>query len=290
MKAHVLFLILVAVVAANGVAQTAPPVPAGAIIVHLKNGTSITSSGVRRVGGDVAVTVQLGSAGRSENRHPLATLVGIDFPKPQAIGIAEGNLAANNAASALSAISPVVAQQEAFQDLPGNWWAKAATIKVKALVALGRYEEAAKQVDALAKHADPEDIRAARLQIAIGWAKNGDAARAQPVFDEAIAQSGNHPILATAWIGKGDVFLAGKDYDSALLAYLRVPIFYPDEKDALPPALLGSARAYLHLGEAGKAREIFQQIVSTYPKSPSAAAAQAALKELDDEPGASGPS
>jgi tetratricopeptide (TPR) repeat protein len=261
--------------------QTAPAQPArGSIVVHLKNGQQVVSDSVRRAGGDIAVAVLL-AAGRSETKCPIATVARIDFPQPPGIDQALKSLSSGNAKAALGAIGPVVVQQAGFRDIPGNWWSRAVAIQLKALVAAGNYAQAEKELDVLAKSVSAEELLPARLQIAIAWIAQGDAAKAQPILDQAIAQSKDADALAQAWIGKGELALAVKDYDTALTSFLRVPIFYGDRKDALPTALLGAGRAYLGVDETAKARAQFEKILSTYPNSAAAAAAKKELAELD---------
>jgi tetratricopeptide (TPR) repeat protein len=252
-------------------------------VIHLKNGTSVTSNELQRKGNELAVTVQLGGVGRSETKYPIDTITRIDFPRIPAIRAAEDSLNKNNAKAALSTIDPVVREQEVFLGIPGNKWSAAAVIKVKALVALGLYDDAGKLIDSLTKHASPDETQAARLQMAIVWAKQGGTQKAREIYDDVITNSTDPGTVAQAWVGKGDALLAAKDYDSALLSFLRVPVFYPDDKASLPPALLGSARAYLRIDETEKARTTLDQIISTYPASPSAEAARAELKKLDGD-------
>jgi TolA-binding protein len=81
-------------------------------------------------------------------------------------------------------------------------------------------------------------------------------------------------------VRKGDGFLAQRQWDSAVLAYLHVPVFYPDEKLWMPPALLGSARAFRGLDDLDRAKKSVAELIAEFPKSPQAEIAQAELKKL----------
>ena len=80
--------------------------------------------------------------------------------------------------------------------------------------------------------------------------------------------------------GEGDALLAQKDWEDALMAYLHVPVFYQDEKIFLPPALLGSGRAYRRLNDNNRAKRALKELIATFPQSAEANAAQAELKKL----------
>lgn len=264
-------------------AQTPVPAsaaPAGSNIVHLKDGRNLASTDLQRSGSNIMVTVSLGPAGKSQMSIPLANVTSVEFAEPAGIRKASEALFQGRAAAAFGIIAPVVAQQAAFRDIPGNYWARAATIQLSALVELGKLSEAETLAAAIAAKEGPEQTLEARLQIALGWARAGDTAKAAKVFDEVVAKSTRPATLAKAWVSKGTGQLEAKSYDEALLSFLRVPIFYSDQKSVMPAALLGSARAYAGLGDVGHEREVLEQLTSQFPNSPEASTAKTMLQHL----------
>jgi TolA-binding protein len=278
-------LLLAAALLVSARAQTPVPttaVPAGSSnIVRLKDGRSFASDEIKRSGANVLVTVSLGTAGKSQMSFPLANVTRIEFVEPKGIKAASEALAQGRPMVALNLIAPVVAQQAEFQEIPGNYWARAATVQLTALVDLKRLAEAEILAAAIGAKEGPEQTLEARMQIALGWVKAGDSAKAMKVFEEVIAKSTRPSVLAKAWISKGLGQLEAKDYEEALLSFLRVPIFYSDQKTAMPAALLGSARAYAGLGDVGREREALEQLTSQYPNSPEATTAKPMLQRLD---------
>ncbi|HEX8678837.1 MAG TPA: tetratricopeptide repeat protein, partial [Chthoniobacterales bacterium] len=160
-------------------------------------------------------------------------------------------------------------------------WAQAAVVKVNALTALGRDVEAEPLVFAIQKNAaDPETARAANLRIANSLLRKQDFDKASQLCDSVIKESTRTDVLADAWVTKGNILLARKEWDGALLAFLRVPVFYRQEKLFLPPAMLGSARAYRRLDDIDRAKKSLQDLISAFPRSAEAAAAQTELQKL----------
>lgn len=266
--------------ATSAMAQEQAASPVTRPVVHFKDGKVLPGTAVRLSGSNILVTIPIGNAGSSTMSYPLSTVASIDFPKPPGLTAAEQSLAMGRPVVALAEIGPVVDQQAALQDIPGNWWVRAQIVRVKALTAIGRFSEADDAISLLQKAADADDIRDARLQIALAWAAKGDAAKAEKIIDDAIANGTRPSTIATAWLGKGQLCLAAKDYDTALISFLRVPVFYAAEVAEMPAALYGSAEAYMGLGDKERAREAFQSVVSQYPKSPEAAAAKTSLSKL----------
>jgi TolA-binding protein len=248
--------------------------------IVLKTGQRVETQGVRRsadkVMGKVEVAGTMGEVG-----HAVATIAKIEFPQPQGLKNAEELLSQGQAEQALAMINPVVVFYNDFRDIPGAWWAQAAVVKVNALTALGRDVEAEPLVSAIQKNAaDPETARAANLRIAGSLLRKQDFDRAHQLCDAVIKESTRTDVLADAWVTKGNILLAKKEWDAALLAFLRVPVFYRQEKLFMPPALLGSARAYRRLDDIDRAKKSLQDLIAAYPKSTEAAAAQSELQNL----------
>lgn len=227
--------------------------PAQTIV--LTTGQRIDALGIRREGDMILGKVQIG-AGSGEVGYHIPQIAKVEFPEPRGLKEASDLLGEGHADKALAEINQVVSFYEPFKDVPGGWWAQAALIKVSALGALGRDAEAESLAAQIEKSvADPETARAARLGLAAGLIRKEDFEAAAKICDSTIKESTRADILAEAWLKKGDLLFAEKKWDEALIAYLHVPIFYPDEKLFLPPALLGSALSYLRLDDNERAKK-----------------------------------
>ena len=269
-KALVLLLVIVLVIGGRADAQT----------IVLKTGQRVETQGLRRSGDKVMGKVEVGGT-TGEVGHDVTTIAKIEFPEPRGIKRAAEFLSQGEPEKALADINPIISFYESFRDIPGAWWAPAAIIKVSALAALQRDAEAEPLAAMIQRNsADPETARAANLRIASSLVKRQEYDKAAQLVDAAIKDSTRSDILADAWVTKGNVLLAQKQWDAALLAFLRVPVFYRDEKLHMPPALLGSARAYRFLEDKERARKTLDELVAAFPKSVEAAAAKTELQKL----------
>ncbi|HXX42426.1 MAG TPA: tetratricopeptide repeat protein [Chthoniobacterales bacterium] len=257
----------------------APDKSPGQTII-LTTGQRIDALAVRRDGDMILGKVQIG-AGSGEVGYHIPQIAKIEFPEPRGLKEASDLLDQGHAEKALAEISQVVSFYEAFKDVPGGWWAQSALIKVSALGALQRDAEAESLAAQIEKSvSDPETARAARLQLAAGLIRKEDFEKAAKICDSTIKESTLPDILAEAWIKKGDLLFAEKKWDEALMAYLHVPIFYPDEKLSLPRALLGSALSYARLDDNERARKSLTQLIETFPKSAEAATAHIEIQKI----------
>ena len=249
--------------------------------ILLKTGQTIETKGVRRSGDMVMGAVQVG-ASSGEVGYQASTIARINFPEPPQLKSSAMLLSRGEFAKALADIGPVVKYYEPFRDIAGNWWAQAALLKLSALAGMGLDKEAASLGDQIRKYStDPETARAAQLQIVAGLVRKEDYTKALQLCDAIIAESAKPSVLAEAWVKKGDALLAQRAYDGAVLAYLHVPVFYEDEKLWMPPALLGSARAFRGLTDLERAKKSLNDLTAQYPKS---AQAEVARKELEKSP------
>ncbi len=248
--------------------------------IVLKSGQRVETKGVRRNGDMVMGKIEV--AGRAgEVGQPISAIAKIEFPEPQGLKSAGDLLSQGQPEKALAEVNPVVAYYASFREILGSWWAPAAVIKVSALAALGRDLEAEPLALEIQKFApDPETARAANLRIASSWLKKQDYEKAAQICEAAIKESTRPEVLADAWVMKGNVHLAQKEWDSALMAFLRVPVFYRDEKLFMPAALLGSARAYRRLDDTERAKKSLKDLIAAFPKSAEAAIAQTELQKL----------
>jgi len=248
--------------------------------ILLKSGQRVETRGVRRSGDMIMGKIEVaGSAG--EIGHLISAIAKIEFPEPKAIKDASELLTQGQAEKALAEINPVVAFYEPLRDIPGAWWAPAAVIKVSALAALQRDKEAEPLALLIQKTAtDPETARAANLRIAASLVARQEYDKAAQICDAAVKESTRADVLADAWVTKGNLLLAQKQWDAALLAFLRVPVFYRDEKMFMPPALLGSARSYRRLEDLDRAKRSLHDLITAFPKSAEAAVAQTEVQKL----------
>ncbi len=254
--------------------------PAFAQSILLKSGQTIETKGLRRSGDMVMGKVQVG-ASSGEVGYQAATIAKINFPEPPQLQTTAAFLSQGDPQKALAEIRPVVKYYEPFRDLPGNFWAQAALLEVSALGGMQLDREAETLGDEIRKSVtDPETARAAQLQLVPGLLRKENFEKALQLCDTVIKESAKTDVLAEAWVRKGDALLAQRVYDGAVLAYLHIPVFYEGEKRWMPPALLGSGRAFRGLEDLERAKKSFNDLTADFPKSAQAEIARAELQKL----------
>ena len=264
--------------------------PALAQNIILKDGKVIATKGLRRQGDMIMATVEIAPATTGDTPAPaqtgevgyaVAQIAKLDFPEPAQMRAVPDLIVAGKLPEALAQIEPVVKYYASFRDAPGSWWDEAAMLKLEALQAMGNFKDSEPLIDSLARSAgDPETIRAAKVFMAAGLTRRGEHAKAVEIFDQVLKEATKPLTVATASVNKGQSHLALKQYESALIAFLQVPVFYPNQKLLVPQAMLGSARAYYGLEDLKRAKATLEELLKDYGSSPQAADAKAELVKV----------
>jgi len=256
--------------------------------IILKDGRKIAAKGLRRQGNVIMATVDrpgseevVGTKAMGEVGYSISQIAKIEFPKPAQLTTAPYLILEGKPGEALAQIEPVIRYYDNFLDAPGSWWAETALLKVEALVAMGNRKDAEPLIELVARTAtDPETSLAVKVYVGSTLARRGDHAKAIELEDLVLAGATNPATLAAAAIFKGESHLALKQYDDAVLAFLQIPVFYPEQKLYVPPSLLGAGRAFFALEDFPRAREALNQIVASYGSTPQAKEAQTELARI----------
>lgn len=264
--------------------------PAGAQNILLKDGKTIATKGLRRQGDTIMATVE--TAVPASGAEPAKTVTGeiglqlsliakLDFPEPAQLQAVPELIATGKMAEALAQIEPLVRFYGGFRDAPGSWWVDAVLLKIEALQAMGNFKEADPLIDNLSRVVtDPEAVRTAKVFVAAQATRRGEHAKAVKLFEEVLKGTTKPATLAVVAVNLGQSQLALKQYDSALLSFLQIPVFYPRQKMLLPQAMLGSGRAYFGLEDLPRAKAALAELLKDHPSSPQAAAARAELEKI----------
>lgn len=267
-------LALVCALALAGVAS------ASAQKIILKTGKTVEGQSIKRAGTSIMTTVRVGESLGTVG-YTVDTIERIEFPEPPEIAAANELLLAGKPAQALTRINPVLAAQAPFRDIPGSWWDRAASIKLSALTALRLDDQIPDLITDLARYGkDPEVTRTARIYQARAQVRKKEFDGALATAKTVITESRSPETLANAWIIVGQVELARKDYRAALLAFLRVPVFYPEAQIAMPAALLGAARAYEGIEDFQRSKDTLDELARSFAASPEANDSKEDLKRV----------
>jgi len=138
-----------------------------------------------------------------------------------------------------------------------------------------------KALDRLNRLATHPDARIALLALAQTWRAAVVTADDRQLADwQATIERMPDPLRAGPYYVLGLARAQRKQWDGAALAWLRVPILYPEHRVLAARSLVEAGRVLEGLGRSEQAARLYDEVVNRYSKTPSEAEARARLEEM----------
>jgi tetratricopeptide (TPR) repeat protein len=237
----------------------------------LKDGKTLNQADVVLKDGKLVRAVGAGA----EVSYLLSQIARLDWPEPAEVEQARQLVAAGKGVEAEEKITPIYRQFAPYSKVPGSWWAEAALIRARALLAQQKNAETERAArELMSTSADAETVASAQLIMARIQMLLDKPDIADAMLDEIMRKDASTEIEARAAILRGDIAYGRKEFEKALEFYLQVPVFYGTEDALMPIALLGSARAYRGYGDAARAERAYLDLIVAYPNSAESALAK----------------
>lgn len=254
----------------------------------LKDGTRVEKADLKIVGGKISRLIKLPDGKKAEGTLQTTQIASLDWGDPEELTNASALLAAGKTDEAIAQLKAGKEFFEALKDVPGNWYLDIYLAYVDALNQGGKFDEVVKLLPDLQSQKLTEEqktkLRIMKLDIDRQTSSNYDAIVAQA--EDILKETDDSSIAASIWSIIGDVYMKKKDYEQALLSYLRITVFYGTQVQKVPEAEMRAARALVKMKRFADAQKFFSRIVEAYPGSPIAAAAQkekAAINGMKNE-------
>lgn len=244
------------------------PMPGLAQHFRMRDGRTLAAQAVIVRGNQLVRALEVQDGGAAEVGFPLSEVASLDWPEPEELIRARENFARNALAAALADAEAVALRFAPFAILPGSWWGEAELLRLRALAALDRWDGIESAARQLSERAPAVRVRqAAQILVAMAHLRERRLPEAKAIVD-SLDRPGLPPGDAAAIaVLRGNLRLQESDWEGALEAFLGIPAFYPTQTRLMPPALLGSARAYRKLGDLGRAERSLLELVEHYPES-----------------------
>jgi tetratricopeptide (TPR) repeat protein len=257
---------------------------AAAVHVTLKDGDSFLAESAVPKGGKIQITL----AGQQPRLIEASAIERIDLAEPAGYGDARAAYLAGDTVKTLQAMGKLRAELEPLKDVGGarEWWLESEFLRAHILLGQKRNKEVAASMKEIAADAgDPEAQHHAQVFLAHLMGLDGDPRKALEQLNQVILATTDPDTLADAWLFAGQHYAATNNHQAALLAYLRVPVFYPGKTIALAGAQIGAARAFVAIEEPARARATLRELVAKLPNTAEATEGRKLLAQVEKDLG-----
>lgn len=264
--------------------QTAPPLDP--IRLELNDGRVLYPKAMRRDKDTIIATLETppqqpgGQPGQGDFGFALKDVAKLYYPKPAIIDAGPAMISTGRATAALTQIEKELKTFAGFRDAPGSWWDELVPLQIQALLAAKKDKEAISAADTFAALATTEENKLiSRAFTAMARTRKGEHKAALPLYDEAYKATKRPDIQGLIAVNKGDSLVAladtlrtkgevdeaARQYEAALLSYLRIPALYPSQKQYMPQCTLGAIRAYYGMDDFDRALTSINELRRDYP-------------------------
>jgi len=259
--------------------------------IVLKDGNRVFSSEFTiNPEGKIVRTVQIGE-NKAVTILDKKNIDSLEWPYPAELTESADLLAKGKTDEAIAVLKKGRDFFEHFEGIEGNWYVDIYFAYIEALNQGGKFDEVVKSMPSLRalKLTDAQKMRLRIIQLDIERQTTSDYASIIAEAQSILKETDDSAIGASLWAIIADVYTRKKEWEKALLAYLRIPVFYGTQMQRVPEAELNAAKTLIKMKRYEDANAFLARISESYPGSPIAEtatkekAAIAGMKNVSEE-------
>ncbi|MGV3659371.1 MAG: tetratricopeptide repeat protein [Prosthecobacter sp.] len=243
----------------------------------LKGGDRVFSSEFSIEQGKIVRTIKIGEQ-TAKSVIDKRNIDMLEWPYPAELTEAADLQAKGKTEEAIAVLKKGRDFFEIFEGIEGNWYLDTYFAYVEALNQGGKFDDVVKALPALRslKLTDAQKMRLRIIQLDIERQTTSDYVAIIAEAQSIMKETDDSAIGASLWAIIADVHTRKKEWEKALLAYLRIPVFYGTQMQRVPEAELNAAKTLIKMKRYEDANSFLARIVESYPGSP---VAEVATKE-----------
>lgn len=255
------------------------------ITVTLRDGSSVRATTLAAQGTRLSLTPEAGGAPRVVE---AATVERVDMLQPQIITDAYTAFASGETVKTLQAMGRLRTELGLLKKIPGGreWWLEGEFLRAHILLTQKRVkdvDEAMREI--AADNTDPISQRHAQVFLAHLTGLAGDPRQALEQLRSLILGARDQDTLADAWLFTGQHLAAVNEQQTALVSFLRIPVFYPSRLVPLAAARLGAARCFVAIEDLTAARQTLKELLATQATTLAGVEGQKLLSQVERDLG-----
>lgn len=241
---------------------------AGAQAIVLKDGSKVFSNEFSLEGDKIIRTLKIGEA-VAKSQIQMGNIDSLEWPYPAELTDSQDLLAKGKTEEAIAVLKKGKDFFELFKDIEGNWYVDITFAYIEALNAGGKFDDVIKLMPSVRtlKLTDAQKLRLRIIQLDIDRQTTTDYLTIVAEAESIMKETDDSAIGAALWNIIADVHVKKKEWEKALLAFLRIPVFFGSQVQRVPEAELQAAVMLVKMGRFEDATAFFNRLSTSYPGS-----------------------
>jgi tetratricopeptide (TPR) repeat protein len=257
--------------------------------IILKDGSRIPQSEFTIEGGKIIRTIAIGDNKTATTQLPKQNVGSLDWTDVTELSDARTLMSQGKSEEALAMLAKAKEFFGTFEDLPGTPYVEVFFTYVEALSQAGKFEDTIKLIPQLKalKLSESQKMKLRIIQLDIDRQTSTEYTSILAEADSILSETDDSAVGAALWAIIADIHGRKKEWEKALMAYLRIPVFYGTQMQRVPDAELKAGQMLAKLKRFEDAQAVFKRLVDTYPGSVVAASATkdlASINGMKNEP------
>ncbi|MFM7604698.1 MAG: tetratricopeptide repeat protein [Prosthecobacter sp.] len=236
--------------------------------IVLKDGSKVFSNEFSLEGEKIIRTIKIGEA-TAKSEIMRQNIDSLEWPYPAELTDSQDLLAKGKTEEAITVLKKGKDFFEKFKEVEGNWYVDVFFAYIEALNTGGKFDDVIKLMPSARnlKLTDAQKLRLRIIQLDIDRQTSSDFLTVVAEAESILKETDDSAIGAALWNIIADVHVKKKEWEKALLAYLRIPVFYGSQVQRVPEAELQAALMLVKMGRFEDANSFFTRLIASYPSS-----------------------
>lgn len=247
--------------------------------IILKDGSRIPQSEFTVEGGKIIRTIAIGDNKTATTQLPKQNVASLDWTDVAELSEARTMMSQGKSEEALAILAKAREFFATFEDLPGTPYVEVFFTYVETLSQAGKFEDTIKLIPQLKalKLSDSQKMKLRIIQLDIDRQTSSEYASILAEAESILSETDDSSVGASIWGIIADIHSRKKEWEKALMAYLRIPVFYGTQMQRVPDAEYKAGQMLAKMKRFEDAQATFKRLIESYPGS---AVATEATKEL----------
>ncbi len=247
--------------------------------IILKDGSRIPQSEFTVEGGKIIRTIAIGDNKTATTQLPKQNVASLDWTDVGELSEARTMMSQGKSEEALAILAKAREFFATFEDLPGTPYVEVFFTYVETLSQAGKFEDTIKLIPQLKalKLSDSQKMKLRIIQLDIDRQTSSEYASILAEAESILSETDDSSVGASIWGIIADIHSRKKEWEKALMAYLRIPVFYGTQMQRVPDAEYKAGQMLAKMKRFEDAQATFKRLIESYPGS---AVATEATKEL----------